>query len=355
MGQALLLATSARLPYRVLRCAHDCFEAVFVFGSSEARLLRFSVACAGFTPANVHEGDFASVPVESVNRACRQLRIDTVLPGDGETTRWLGVHGHLLDAHCFPVPEADVFDTLDDKHAFALFCHELDIPVPPMVLMENAAQVGEAVRRGTLNLPAIVKPLRLWGSLGVAKFDRDNAETALAGIDYAPVLVQGYIPGRDLSAFFVCHSGKVRAEVIYELTPERVHFIRHDAIVELARRMITRFAYNGVVGFDIRERPDGALFFLECNPRFGYRMDATRRAGLNFVALGRSEGADDTVLGLDDTWIPRPRSLYVNPLWMLDESMRGLALELMSDVAVNVGFLAEKGFRFRRHAHGKSM
>lgn len=352
-GRALVLASSSRLPYRTLRCAADCFESVFVFGAAQAWPLRLSVACAGFMQANVREGSFGSLDSEAVNLACRRLRIDTVLPSDGETTRWLAVNRSSIAAQCYPVPSVEVFDTLDDKHAFTVLCGRLGVPVPPTVLISDAAQLAAALDRGVLELPAVVKPLQMWGSLGVAKLDHSNAASVVANIDYAPILVQDYVPGRDLSAFFACRGGEVRAAVIYEMTRNSVHFFHHQEVVALASRVIAHLAYDGVIGFDLRERADGTLFFLECNPRFWYRMDAARRVGLNFVALGCEGTAADAPV-LHDAWAARPRSLYAHAPWKLDASMRRLVGEYASDVAVNVAMFVQSMLD-RRYAHGQAV
>jgi hypothetical protein len=315
MSRALVLAAGARLQYRTLRCAAECFDAVFVLGTGDAWPLRYSVACSGFTHAGVRTGDFELLEVGFVNAVCKRLHIDVVLPSDGETTRWLGAHGPDLAVQCYPVPSAEVFDTLDDKFRFGALCDQLGVPVPKTGLLNDARSLAVALDADVIRLPAVAKPTRMWGSFGVVKLEPPTARHVAESINYAPILVQDYIIGRDISAFFLCRKGKIRAAVIYEKTRNSVNFFRCDPVVSLSRKVIEYLKFDGVIGFDIRERPDGALFFLECNPRFWYSMDAVRRGGLNFVALGFDDGSWEEMRVLNNVQVDRPRALYSSALW----------------------------------------
>ncbi len=55
-------------------------------------------------------------------------------------------------------------------------------------------------------------------------------------------------------------------------------------------KIVSHLAFDGVIGFDIRESPSG-FFFLECNPRFWYNMDIAMVAGLNLVSIGLEPAA----------------------------------------------------------------
>lgn len=342
--KSLVLAAGMRLQYRAVRCAADCFQKVFVMGTPEARPLRLSAACAGFTPAGVSAGDIGSLAVDAVADACARLKIDVVLPSDGETTRWLAQNHAALPARCFPTPTVPVFDMLDDKHRFGELCGRIGIPTPPMMLMEDAQQAAAAIRAGVVRLPAVVKPLRLWGSSGVARIDHANAAQVLAAVNYAPVLIQQFIDGRDLSVFLVCRAGVASAAVVYQRSRESVDFIRHDGLVALAQRIAEHVGFDGVVGFDVREQPDGALFFLECNPRFWYSMDAARRGGLNFVALGLEDAPPVKMRVLHDVRVPQPRALLRPLPWKPDMALARLGRECAADLAVHVAMAMHSAF-----------
>ena len=353
--RALVLAAGMRLQYRAVRCAADCFQKVFVMGTPEARPLRLSAACAGFTPAGVSAGDVGSLAADAVADACARLRIDVVLPSDGETTRWLAQHHAVLPARCYPTPAVSVFDTLDDKHRFGELCGRIGIPTPPMMLVENIQQAAAAIHTGAVRLPAVVKPLRLWGSSGVARIDHANAAQALAAVGYAPILIQEFIDGRDLSVFLVCRAGTASAAVVYQRSRQSVDFIRHDRLVALAQRIAEHVGFDGVIGFDVREQPDGALFFLECNPRFWYSMDAARRGGLNFVALGFEDASPAEMRVLHDVRVPQPRALLHPLTWKADMTIARLGLECAADLAVHVAMATHGAFGRDRGARGQAV
>ena len=353
--RALVLAAGMRLQYRTVRCAADCFQAVFVMGTPEARPLRLSAACAGFTPAGVSAGDFGSLAASAVADVCARLRIDVVLPSDGESTRWLAQNRAALPARCYPTPTVPVFDMLDDKHRFGDLCGRIGIPVPPMTLAEDAEQAAAAIRTGAVRLPAVIKPLRLWGSSGVARIDHANATEVLAAVGYAPILIQEFIDGRDLSVFLLCQAGAASAAVVYQRSRESVDFIRHDGLVALAQRIAGHVDFDGVIGFDVREQPDGALFFLECNPRFWYSMDAARRAGLNFVALGLETAPPAKLRVLHDVRVPQLRALLHHRPWKADVALARLGRECVADLAAHAAMAAHSAFGRDRNARGKAV
>jgi hypothetical protein len=57
---------------------------------------------------------------------------------------------------------------------------------------------------------------------------------------------------------------------------------------------------SGVVGFDVRRDARGDFYFIECNPRFWYRMHFAAFAGLNFVNAGLSS-ANDILVNIQAT------------------------------------------------------
>ena len=353
--RALVLAAGMRLQYRAVRCAAECFQKVFVMGTPEARPLRLSAACAGFVPAGVNAGDVGSLATAAVSDVCTRLQIDVVLPSDGETTRWLAQNHAALPARCYPTPTVPVFDMLDDKHRFGDLCGRIGVPTPPMVLMEDARQAAAAVRSGTVCLPAVVKPLRLWGSSGVARIDHANAASVLAAVGYAPVLIQQFIDGRDLSVFLVCRAGIASAAVVYQRSRKSVDFIQHDGLVALAQRIAEHVSFDGVIGFDVREQADGALFFLECNPRFWYSMDAARRGGFNFVALGLEDTLPVRPRVLHNVRVPLPRALLHHPPWGADRALARLGKECMADLAIHVAMAMHSAFGRDRNARGSAV
>lgn len=278
---ALILACSGwRLQYRTLRCAARCFDRVYVLGNLPARPLASSTACKIF---HAMPSAFGADSIQLVNEICDLNNIDHILPSDVETTRFVAEYRDRFTARSYPVPDTATFDLLNNKHAFTELCQRLGVPTPQTRLVSGRQELQALLADGTLTPPILVKPLDMWGGYGVQVLRADDAQQAVADIDYEPILVQQYIDGTDICAFYVCRHGQVQAEAIYR--PGAVEYLRHDRIRNECLKIIRHLRYDGVIGFDIRD--DGkALFFLECNPRFWYNMDRVMLAGMNFVEIG---------------------------------------------------------------------
>jgi hypothetical protein len=281
----LVLASGWRLQYRALRCAAACFDRVYVLGTKEARPLALSVWCHSFHQLRFEEG-FGPGSISFIRRLCEELRIDWVIPSDARTTRFLTEAGTMLGPKSFPVPNTAVFDQLSDKSTFAGLCQNLDLATPRTGVLPGFRQVHERVRDGSLDLPVVLKPTNREGSEGVVVLDSTGALREINDLGYAPVLVQEYVAGRDICAFFFCQNGHVECEALYHHGGYFIEFIENHSVSSQCRKIIEATNYSGVVGFDIRQRDDGSFVFLECNPRFWYNMELTMLAGANFVRAG---------------------------------------------------------------------
>ncbi len=177
---------------------------------------------------------------------------------------------HLLRAAGIPTP---------DFHAFSETAfREL-----------GAAQALPAIE-SQLDFPLVVKPAAQGSALGI-KFARAGADVPAAIVSAfsydRKVLLERYVPGRDLAVSIVDEAGAARALPVVEAVPEGRDFYDFEARYEIGR---TRFvcpaelpdgvaertqelaveAYQalGCAGFarvDLMLREDGELFVLEAN------------------------------------------------------------------------------------------
>jgi predicted ATP-grasp superfamily ATP-dependent carboligase len=282
--RALILSDGWRLQYRVLRCAAEHFDEVYILGTRDASPLKFSPFCKEWFNFS---GSFQLVDaaaIAQVNNLCARLSIDCVLPSCSTTTRFLTSHnGYLISPH-YPVPSRESFDVLDDKWRFSCLCVKLGIPHPRTRYF--ATREGLLDKADQLKCPLVIKPHNRSASIGVKRIEATAKIPAEIG--YRPVLVQDYIPGRDFSAFYLCRNGQITISIAYIRTPSGIAF-HHDAETERYAKIIIEYLrYNGVIGFDVRRGEDGGVWFIECNPRFWYRMDLAMIAGINFIAAGCS-------------------------------------------------------------------
>jgi len=202
---------------------------------------------------------------------------------------------HLLRAAGIPTP---------DFHAFSETAfREL-----------GAAQALPAIEQ-QLDFPLVVKPAAQGSALGI-KFARTAADVPAAIVSAfsydRKVLLERYVPGRDLAVSIVDENGSPTALPVVEAVPEGRDFYDFEARYEIGR---TRFvcpaelpngiaertqelaieAYRalGCAGFarvDLMLREDGELFVLEANSVPGLTEtsllpQAADAAGIPFDAL----------------------------------------------------------------------
>jgi hypothetical protein len=285
--EVLMLCGLLGLPYRALRCVAAAGARVHVLGNAGARGLRQSRFCASFTPLDRPlDGSFDAALAAQVNAHVARLGIDMVMAGDQPSSRTLAGLRPLLRTACYPMPDLETFDLLNNKWAFYQLCQRLDVRCPPTVLLPDANAVAREIAAGRLAMPLIAKPLSLDGARGLVRLEGGDPTAALAGIRYAPVLVQRFVGGADIGASAYCRHGDIRAFVVHRVSRATYRTFPHALILESIRRIVAETDYTGVCNFDMRLAPDGTVSFLECNARFFYKMNLSMLAGVNFAAYG---------------------------------------------------------------------
>lgn len=284
----LIVAATYRLPYRVLRCAKQCGAEVHVLGDLGAHVLALSRYCDGFTRTHrIIDGDADADLAHEINCLARDLGTTMVLPGDAQTTRALIAIRHLLRPACFPLPDLDWFDRLNDKVTFAALCGTLGLRVPETRVLADGDALAAEIEAGRIAYPVVLKPPALSGSQGFVRLDdAAAARHAAARIRYRPVLVQRFIPGRSVVASMYCQAGRITAFVTHEIRRRVYATFRDDRILTDLQRLTAHVGLTGVCNFDMIAGEDGDIHYLECNPRFFFSMEMAMLAGLNVVALG---------------------------------------------------------------------
>jgi hypothetical protein len=357
-GKCLILATGSSLQYRTLRCAAAYFDEAYVLGTAEARPLSLSFACKGFYETPVGKDHIHDLSIPLINEICSEMRIGHILPSDGATTRYLTVSKSYLDPVCYPVPDTQTFNTLDNKLLFTELCESLDLPCPATHFAENESALLEMASRGDITSPSVAKPLNMFGSFGVTKLVWRSPNDLVGRVTYNPILIQNYIDGIDVSAFFLCKQGTEIASVLYRKNHRQLQFLEMPEIMNACRRINEHFRYDGVLGFDIRISPDGSFYFLECNPRFWYNMHVAHIAGLNFVALGfESRSSAAYPVSIKGVSVMNPKSLLrkIATPWKLDELDRQALGYFRRDLLPNLWMLRQRLGRDGRMAHGQQL
>ncbi|MGH6872164.1 MAG: ATP-grasp domain-containing protein [Rhizomicrobium sp.] len=294
--KVLMLAHAHQAPYRVMRCIAALGAEVHVFAGPDARSLAASRFCKtlremAFEPAPNPEALIALIESHAAAHG-----IDMVLPADAITTRVLAGIRDRLSIRCFPIPDLATFDTLATKDRFMRFCIENAIRHPEGHLLANREALLAALANGCIRLPAILKPVNRWGSVGVVRIDENNARDIAATIDYAPILVQDFIEGDDRSISIFAVDGRVTKQVTYCYPGGAFTFAAEPELARIVGGIARDLRLDGVFNFDARIEADGTVWLLECNPRFFFTMDAAMVAGANFAKL---EERDDVVTVAD--------------------------------------------------------
>lgn len=269
--------------YRVLRCAAAGGGEITVAGPEGARALAKSRYCKRFVPLSF-EGA-ACATAADIDTYARRYNIDLVIPSDAVTTRFLSTIAKDLQTPHFPVPETAAFDRLVSKDRFMKLCAELDVPHPRGEMFERREDVQMALAQGRLHLPAMAKPVNLSGGTGVTLITQENSRQALAAIDYAPVLMQDFIVGEDLSITVFCRDGEITKQVVFSHPHGVFRFIRQPELEAITAYIVKTMNLSGVINFDARIAADNKVWMIECNPRFYFNMDVAMVAGVNFARL----------------------------------------------------------------------
>jgi ATP-grasp in the biosynthetic pathway with Ter operon len=285
--RVLMVATLFNLPYRVMRCAQASPAEVFVLGNPGARGLRFSRYCRRFFLSDrvIHGGRDEALALE-INCLVRELGITMVIPGDAPSTRAIIACRDLIDAPCFPLPSLDHFDALNDKWVFSQLCRDLGVLHPMTHLLPDVGTLAQRLATGHLQQPLIAKPLSRSGSGGLVILDGIELESRLRTINYQPIVVQELIEGPDIGASVYAEAGKIKAFVAHRLRRCVYSTFWHDNIYSDIAKIMAHFQLDGVYNFDMIAARDGSIYYLECNPRFFFKISLSMIAGINFVGFG---------------------------------------------------------------------
>lgn len=308
----LMVSAVFRLSYRVLRCAEAAGAEIYILGSSDARGLCYSRSCKKFIPSSIaFDGTARPEVLDEINSAVAKFEIDLVMPSDAPCTRMVIALKDQIAAPCFPLPALNIFDALNNKSAFTEICRELGILCPPSQLFETKQKLLDAINDGDITFPALAKPLSMDGSNGIVRLEAANARERIKQIDYRPILVQDFIAGEDIGASVYCENGEIRSHVLHRLKRWHYSTFDDDNIRDALARIMRRMGVDGVYNFDMRLAKNGDIYFLECNPRFFYKINLSMLTGINFVRAGLPIGKPTLATVAPQSGIRMPKAMLM--------------------------------------------
>lgn len=275
------------LAYHTLRCVHAAGHEIHVLGRATGRGLRFSRLCASYRGlAFDPERDPLAAAVAEILRRIAETGAELVIPTDILSTRLLIAIRHLLPVGTSLLPDAELFDSLNDKRRFAALCEAHGVVTPETRLFADGTAVIAAVAEGELRLPFVVKPVIGMGGLGVELVRSDADLARVATHRSAPLLVQRLIEGRDRDISILARDGKLLAYGVQVRDGNRFDFADSAALRDMIVRFIAAVGYEGLAHFDaVEEAGTGDFYLIECNPRSWASVFALAAAGVNMVAM----------------------------------------------------------------------
>jgi hypothetical protein len=104
---------------------------------------------------------------------------------------------------------------------------------------------------------------------------------------YSPLIIQQFIPGRDIDISILADRGEILCSAVQIKTGKVVHFLENKRLFAVVEQLMKQTEFTGVCHFDAREHgEDGSIWIVDANPRFWGSLDAARWCGLNFTAAG---------------------------------------------------------------------
>lgn len=234
------------------------------------------------------DGELDGALVEQIDHECRAHAIDLVLPVDYPSVMLLADHGaRVTAAPVALVPRAETMRLLHNKFDFSKLLERLGIPQPKTELARHASELMDT----RVPFPIITKPVDRWASVGFQiHHDRAELERRVQNGELAaefPLLVQDFIPGKDVGFAFIARDGKLIAHTAFE-QPNRGTRRCFDApeLNDYVGALVKETGYQGVGEVDARFDPErGEYRLLEVNPRFWASLLYVEHAGMNFPEL----------------------------------------------------------------------
>ncbi|MDF5730304.1 MAG: ATP-grasp domain-containing protein [Rhizonema sp. PD38] len=323
----LIISSSEGITLSLLRCLKLLgikSHVISIWDSSKScRLSRFCINYVSYTVSDLSQQ--VERIVSTINDYCRQKQIEVILPTGLFGTFFVAkIKDQLISAKVFPVTDAEQIAHLHNKWLFYQFLLQQNIPVPKTTLIDKVEQINSL----KFNFPIILKPLALGGGKGVKKFDlladvdeylsMNNAASKL------PLLAQEYIPGFDIIFSIIAKNGEIIAWTIHKRTPYFLDFFKNDSILNIGKKIVSHYNYNGIANFDIRfDKRSNSVKVIECNPRFWASIGASVYYGVDFVKLGILLAQNNT---LPDNLKKGVTSTEKIPYPWSDQFLRGLIL-----------------------------
>ncbi len=226
--------------------------------------------------------------IAAINAYCLKHAIQTILPSDYRAAVILAGRRDTLapGIQLFPGTNIQTLELLHNKVSFAQFAAAKGLPHPKTFIVHNFDEMIAI----DISFPCLVKPAQSEGG-NFDQYAQKNREAYLAfgrANTRFPLIVQEFVPGKDLGLNILAQNGKVIAYTMQENDgPDKMKFFHSDDILKIGEQLVQAAHFEGAMNIDLRlDTRDGTFKLIECNPRFWNSLYASTSIGVNFPALG---------------------------------------------------------------------
>jgi hypothetical protein len=288
---------------RAVMVCHDAPLALVVLHALNANGIKPLLVCDTATQATLWASRLTSGIILSgnitagahrvaavINGHHRREPIDLVMASDVKGLRILDDIRDMLLPPLYPMPDRRTLEVLNDTWEFYRLVTALGLHAPKTLLVDGWTAMDTDQIEQEIGFPAAIKPADAPARVGL-KIVASAKELAALRADrpypFKRVLIQRFIPGRDVGLSLFARGGTIEALSTFVCGPrETTEFKEIPRLAAMAARIASHTAFSGVANFDARQDQDGRIYLLKCNPRFFTRLGAARACGVDFLRFG---------------------------------------------------------------------
>jgi predicted ATP-grasp superfamily ATP-dependent carboligase len=298
----VLICHFSRTGFNILRSLRAVNARVYLVHDDRSASLRFSRYCKLLHGADDYTKINPDVVLDAINDLHVKVGVDSVIATDVDALTFLARIKDRLLAPVFPMADAELLATLNDKWKFHQVCEAAGVEVPKSLYFATKTELDPERIERELGFPVIVKPVDSYGQRGIVVW-QDKAQIAAwlqaaGSFDHHATIVQEFIEGRDWALSVFAQAGVIKHWVSWVCPGQldagygigrflATEFRPREDLLAMGQKIVAATGFSGVANFDARyDERSCSMKMFECNPRFFNRMSAARLSGVDFVWPG---------------------------------------------------------------------
>ncbi|HNX28949.1 MAG TPA: ATP-grasp domain-containing protein [Syntrophomonadaceae bacterium] len=280
----LLLSNDYTIAVSTAQCLEKEGHRIIMIGPESTRGIALFSFCEIFYEAGEELFISGHELVAVIKNLSRAHACDVLMPADTRSIVFVSRNQQELKEiiNIAPVSSHKLIQQLDNKWSFYQLLLRLKQPSPETMFINDK----DISKVKNFKFPALTKPLQQTGGTGIIYHQSWQEFTGQIEDLQLPVILQEYIPGRDIDCSVFSIEGEIKAWTIQEHVDLGLEFCRNDEILAVCSNILQPVGHSGVAHFDLRiDARDQSIKTLECNPRFWASVNHSMEAGVNFPQL----------------------------------------------------------------------